>query len=579
MAERVDVLICGSGFGGSITAFRLAELYHAAGVDPRNIVVLERGQRYRHTDFRQSMDVEHLSDVYNLIQGQGAQVVVANAVGGGSNLYLAASLRAPTETFERRDRRPGDGPERRMWPARISRRTLDRFYARAEAGLRVNRPAWKDVSKSGGLWAATLAAAGHTCDRVPLAISPQRCVNAKWCHTGCIFGAKNSLITNYLPSAERLGVQVRPNLQVESVRQSSARPYRFVVTVSPMDNAGANPSRAPSGAKQEIECKVLVLATGAMGNAPILMRSQNDLPALSTHVGKHLGVNGDHIAAIEYDPARVRQLLRLPGYADFHKGKPITTMTYDFWVGRRDHAYDGTRFNLQEIFLSSLTNFLYDDGRDPPGDPSWWGLQKKQAVAHWANRIELLAMVEDTHDGQFYAVPPTGGGAVRPNAGPVAVGTFTYALSEQSVAVREAANAEMKKIAERRGLGRFMALTETQGAYASHPLGGCRMAESPDLGVTDDTGAVYGYEGLFCIDSSIIPTSLGVNPSLTIAAVSERAAEALVIRAGGLGLPARPRGFRARTPTEIVGPRVVPKLPAARRRRRRPGRRRRRTRR
>jgi choline dehydrogenase-like flavoprotein len=157
---------------------------------------------------------------------------------------------------------------------------------------------------------------------------------------------------------------------------------------------------------------------------------------------------------------------------------------------------------------------------------------------------------------------------VRPNAGPVAIGTFSYALSEQSVAVREAANAAMKKIAERRGLGRFMALTETQGAYASHPLGGCRMADSPDLGVTDDTGAVYGYEGLFCIDSSIIPTSLGVNPSLTIAAVSERAADALVIRAGGLGLPARPAGFHPGIPSEIVGERVVPKLPAPAKRRR-----------
>src|SRR5712692_8614953 len=147
MAERVDVLICGSGFGGSITAFRLAELYHAAGADPRNIVVLERGQRYKHTEFRQSMDVDHLSDVYNLIQGQGAQIVTANALGGGSNLYLAASLRAPTETFERRDRRAGDGPERRMWPANISRAALNPYYARAEAGLRVNRPPWNQVSK------------------------------------------------------------------------------------------------------------------------------------------------------------------------------------------------------------------------------------------------------------------------------------------------------------------------------------------------------------------------------------------------------------------------------------------------
>ena len=144
------------------------------------------------------------------------------------------------------------------------------------------------------------------------------------------------------------------------------------------------------------------------------------------------------------------------------------------------------------------------------------------SIAVWKAPAARAETITVTHwGGQFYGVPPPGGGAVRPNAGPVAVGTFNYVLSEQSVAVREAANAAMKKIAERRGLGRFMALTETQGAYASHPLGGCRMAESPDLGVTDDTGAVYGYEGLFCIDSSIIPTSLGVNPSLTIAAVAE----------------------------------------------------------
>src|SRR3954467_602582 len=404
MAEQVDVLIAGSGFGGSITAYRLAELYHAAGADPRSIVVLERGKRFGHRDFKQSMHVDHLSDVYNLIQGQGAQVVVGNAVGGSSNLYLAASLRSPSETFERRDRRPGDGDDRRMWPAAISRRTLDPYYARAEKGLRVHRPTWRQVSKAGGVWAAALHATGHTCDRVPVAISPTRCVNANWCHTGCVFGAKNSMITNYLPSAERLGVQIRPQTEVESVRQSSARPYRYIVS---------------DGAGNELECKVLVLATGAMGNAPILMRSRNDLPSLSQQVGHHLGVNGDHVAGIEFEPARVRRALGLPGYADFYKGRPITTMTYDFWVGRHANRFDGTRFTLQEIFLSTLTNFLYDDGRAPSGDPSWWGVQKKQAIGRWANRIEILAMVEDTHDGTFYSAPPQGGAApasARPGA-------------------------------------------------------------------------------------------------------------------------------------------------------------------
>jgi hypothetical protein len=494
-------------------------------------------------------------------------------VGGGSALYLAASLRAPTETFERRDRRPGDGDERRMWPAAISRRSLNPYYRHVELGLRVNRPSWSQVSKSGGLWAANLRAAGHTCDRVPVAISPDRCVNVKWCHTGCVFGAKNSLYNNYIPSAERMGVRVRPHAQVESVKQVQNRPYRYSVTVSTIDPA----TRAPAGS-YEIECKVLVLSTGAMGNAPILMRSRNDLPALSEQLGRHLGVNGDHVAAIEYDPKRVREVLGLPGYRDFHKGKPITTMTYDFWVGRGGHAFDGTRFTLQEIFLSSLTNFLYDDGRDPAGDPSWWGLQKKDAIAHWSSRIELLAMVEDTHDGDFFSVPPTGGGAVRPNAGPVEVGLFNYVLSEQSQRVREQANAAMKRIGEHRGLGRFMKLTETQGAYASHPLGGCRMAETKDLGVTNHVGEVFGYEGLYCIDSSIIPTSLGVNPSLTIAAVSERCAEALVRRGHDFGLPSAPAAFRHGRPDVILGERRTSPLEPGRRRRRKARRRRRRPR-
>jgi choline dehydrogenase-like flavoprotein len=558
--ESVDVVIVGSGFGGSITAWRLAELYRAAGVNPSAIVVLERGQRYGNTDFRQSMDIEHLSDVYLLIQGQGAQVVTANAVGGGSNVYLAASVRAPREIFERRDHRPGDGPDRRMWPRAISRSSLDPYYARAELGLRVRRPSWDEVSKSGGLWAATLSDAGYTCDRVPLAISEERCVNAKWCHTGCIFGAKNSLITNYLWAAENAGVQVRPNLEVETIRQTSARPYRYVIQADVMDNGGPNPTRASTGQQLQLQCKVLVLAAGAMGTTPLLMRSRPQLPALSSQLGQHLGVNGDHVAALEFNPQKVRSVLGLPGYTEFYKGKPITTMSYDWWLGRSSHAYDGTRFTLQEIFLSTLTNFLYDSGRTTPGGPSWWGLQKKQAVAHWCKRIELLAMVEDTNDGTYFAAPPSGA-ADRPDAGPLALGTFNYAMSEQSVAVREAANEAIRQVGTRRRLARFMPLTETQGVYCAHPLGGCRMADSPDLGAVDSTGAVYGYEGLYCIDGSIVPTSLGVNPSLTISALTERCAERLVARAGDFGLPVGPRSLRPAVPPEHIGPRAFPAQP------------------
>ena len=570
MAERVDVCIVGSGFGGSISAFRLSELYRAAGADPKSILVLERGRRFKHTEFRQSMAIENLAGIYNLIQSSGGagsvtapgpngvQVVTANAVGGGSNLYLAASLRSPRETFERRDHRADDGEDRRMWPKEISRATLDPYYARAEAGLRVRRPSWKQVSKSGGLWAATLHAAGHTCDRVPLAIDPGRCVDAKWCHTGCIFGAKNTMNTNYLASAEAAGVRVRPSRQAESVRRSTTAGYRYVVSASMIDNEGDAPTRQPvPGQTEEIECKVLILAAGAMGNPPLLLRSRPALPSLSSQLGRHLGVNGDHVAALEYDPRKIRTQLKLPGYGQFYKGKPITTMTYDFWVGRRAHRYDGTRFTLQEIFLSSLTNFLYDDGRAPGDDGSWWGLQKKRAVSTWNDHIELLAQVEDTHDGVFQSPPPNGG-AVRPNAGPVTIAPLTYQLSEQSLRVRDLADRAMRQVAERRGLARFMKLTETRGVYCAHPLGGCRMADDADHGVVDHRCEAFGNEGLFCIDSSAIPSSLGVNPSLTISAVSERAAEQLVRRGADLGLPAAPPGFTPGRPAVHVGERVVP---------------------
>src|SRR5436190_6603130 len=567
MAERVDVCIVGSGFGGSITAWRLSELYRAAGADAKSILVLERGRRFKHTEFKQSMSVEHLASVYNLIQstqGSGGQFVTANAVGGGSNLYLAASLRSPREIFERRDHNPDDGPDRRIWPREISRAALNPYYARAERGLRVRQPSWNEVSKSGGLWAATLRAAGHTCDRVPLAIDFGRCVDAKWCHTGCIFGAKNTVNTNYLAAAEVAGVQVRPDRQVESIQRSSTDGYRYLVNADVMDNEGDHPSRQPvQGMSEQIECKVLVMSAGAMGTPPILMRSKQngDLSSLSDEVGKHLGVNGDHVAGIEYDPKKVTGLLKLPGYGAFFKGKPITTMSYDWYAGRPGHENDGKRFSLQEIFLSTLTNFLYDDGRSPEGEPSFWGVQKKQSIASWADHIEILAMVEDTHDGYFYMTPPNGGGAERPNAGPVAVGLISYTMSEQSVAVRQAANQAVKSVVEPSGLGRVLTLTETRGAYCAHPLGGCRMADSKDLGVVDHHGEAFDNEGLFCIDSSAIPTSLGVNPSLTISAVSERAAEHLLARAGDLGLPKRPRGFKPGRPAVHVGPRVIPHQP------------------
>jgi choline dehydrogenase-like flavoprotein len=84
------------------------------------------------------------------------------------------------------------------------------------------------------------------------------------------------------------------------------------------------------------------------------------------------------------------------------------------------------------------------------------------------------------------------------------------------------------------------------------------MADSRDFGVVDHRCEVFGYEGLFCMDSSAIPTSLGVNPSLTIAAVAERASEQLIARGADYGLPAAPPGFGPGIPGVSIGPHVEP---------------------
>ena len=117
-------------------------------------------------------------------------------------------------------------------------------------------------------------------------------------------------------------------------------------------------------------------------------------------------------------------------------------------------------------------------------------------------------MVEDTHDGEFFAVPPPGGnGHVQPNGGPGrdrAVQLRALASSRRGSARRPTRRSSGSSSA--RGLGKFLKLTETPGAYASHPLGGCRMADEVGLGVIDHGCEVFGNEGLFCMDSSAIPT-------------------------------------------------------------------------
>ena len=202
-----------------------------------------------------------------------------------------------------------------MWPrADLAARRSTRTTRAPSAALRVARPTWKQVSKSGGLWAATLRRGGpHVRPRPARRSTSKRCVDAKWCHTGCVFGAKNSLITQ-LPrrapsgSASRCGpsieVAVGPPVQRAAVPLRRQRP------------------RGPAAtATVEIECKVLVLAAGAMGNAPILMRSRTTCrrcPSRSAATSASTATTSRRSSTTE---RKVRSVLGLPGYARLPQGQ------------------------------------------------------------------------------------------------------------------------------------------------------------------------------------------------------------------------------------------------------------------
>ena len=168
-------------------------------------------------------------------------------VGGGSNLYLAASLRAPTRDVRaprpRARRRPGAA---HVAAADLARATLEPLLrarrggpARAAADLGAGRRSPAACGRR------RCDAAGHTCDRVPLAIDPDRCVNAKWCHTGCIFGAKNSRdheLPRRRPSSS--ACEVRPNCQVELGRASPRRARTATCVTASRSTTTAEPDAA-----------------------------------------------------------------------------------------------------------------------------------------------------------------------------------------------------------------------------------------------------------------------------------------------------------------------------------------------
>ncbi|MEU2632728.1 FAD-dependent oxidoreductase, partial [Kitasatospora sp. NPDC007106] len=284
-AQTTDVLVIGSGFGGAIPAYHLA----AGGA---RVTVLERGPRLAAGDFTHDLRLGGYTRIVDVIKGDGISVVAGNCVGGGSVVYFAASLRAPSFVFERRG-----GLRRRIWPAALTRAALDPWYDRVEQSLPVTRLDWDSVSYAGGVLAAACHRAGRTCNPVPVAVDTARCTDCNWMLSGCRFDAKRSMLLNYLPAAEAHGAEVRPLHEVQAVVPSWIDGHRYAVTYTVLDPSDYG-CTAEIGT---VHAKVVVLAAGAVGTPVVLQRSAPALGGIPPAVGRYFSGNGDRVFVAEMD--------------------------------------------------------------------------------------------------------------------------------------------------------------------------------------------------------------------------------------------------------------------------------------
>lgn len=522
LTETADVVVIGTGPGGAIPGYYLA----AGGA---KVVYLERGPWLKTEEFTHDLQVGTYTRIVDLIQGEGMTVVAGNCVGGSSVVYFAAALRAPSFVFSRRG-----SVGRRLWPRSITRSSLDPWYDRVEQTLPVAQQTWNDVPYAGGLFAALCRNAGWTCNPVPVAVDLGSCTNCNWMLSGCRFGAKRSMLLNYLPAALAHGAEIRPLHEVQTISPAQTPGYRYRVSYTQVDGSDY---RLVEGAGT-IEAKIVVLAAGAMGTPVILQRSAPLLGGVPDAVGKHFSPNGDHVSMALMDEDKIGSVLglqRSPGvaYEALPIGKPIGSMSYD----RMDpHRVEFSRYGLQQIYFPPITDILAEDG--VPGEPVWFGVDKRTMSTEWPSWLTLLAMTEDDNEGVFGPPPPTGS-FVR-LAPAASVNTLSYTPNEHTLNGWRQSDADLKAIVERNGLGQHLAWSGSGNQLSAHPLASCRIGDDPTLSACDDRHELRGSPGIFVTDGASVPTSLTVNPSLTIAALAERATSAVIDRARESGVPVRP---------------------------------------
>jgi hypothetical protein len=434
--ESTDVLVIGSGFGGAIAAYHLA----AGGA---RVVVLERGPWLSSEEFDHDFELgSSYTRIFDFVVGDGMSVLGGNCVGGGSVVYFATMPRAPRFVFERRG-----GIGRRMWPAAITRDTLDPWYDRVCEALPITQQSWDKVPYAGGLFAAACDHAGRTANPVPAAIDTAKCTNCNWMMAGCRFDAKRSLLLNYLPAALSYGAEIRPLHEVQHLSRTPDGNYRVHYRV--VDDSDYRVLH-DSGT---IDAKIVVLAAGAGATPVILQRSEATLGPMPAAVGRYFSGNGERLNNAVFDEDKVREVLGLTredglAYEANQIGRGPCVATWDRLDG---NLPEYERYSLEQLYFPPGLGTILAQVPDATG-PSWFGVRKKEMLRRWKSWLTIFTMSEDDNEGVF-GPPPETGNAVRLSQQMLGRGTLRYEPTANTLRGWAASDADVRDILERDGLG------------------------------------------------------------------------------------------------------------------------------
>jgi cholesterol oxidase len=543
--ECVENVVVGSGFGGAVATYRLA----AAG---RPVVLLERGKAYGPGDFpAEPWDFgtnfwdpsEGRLGLFDVWSFRSTDTVVAAGLGGGSLIYANVLLRKPEEWFE-------------GWP--ISRAALDPHYRAVERFLGAQpfpdgAPGFERVVKTAAMRRAARAAgfgelelpnlavsfradeASAPAVQVPLAPAPYAnyhdrprttCALTGQCDVGCNAGSKNSLDHTYLSAAvdrEFLGcpeADVRTCCEVKGFTPVRGG-YLVRYVEHPIEHDDGDPRDTRTLEEKTIRCRRLVLAAGTLGTTYLLlrMRHQKQVRGLSDTLGSRFSGNGDYLTVVK--KARTPEGRPLALHAS--RGPVITSA-----VRRRE-------FYIQDCGYPSLVNWFYQARYGLFGRASAFALQRFWAVLTGNPNSRLgasLSMVLGTGVEAATTMPLLGIGRDVPDGRMRLHGDryLDVETTRSSGAYFAQVRRDMRAMAHGMNSEGFAdSVWTTLGRTVTvHPLGGAPMATSPQQGVCDHHGEVFGHDNLFVADGSVMPGPVGTNPSLTIAAFSDRMATAII---------------------------------------------------